>query len=100
MPSLCLSDLSDGAPHFVLAVHGDPLLRERLVELGFTPGQRVEIVSRAAFGGPLHVRVRGGHLAIRRDEASCVAVTLALAPAELEPAACGCDADEPLAVAA
>ncbi|MCE9638296.1 MAG: ferrous iron transport protein A [Planctomycetes bacterium] len=76
MPTQFLSSLSVHGVAFVRALQGEPLLRERLVELGFTPGQRVEVISLAAFGGPIHVRVRGGSIAVRRDEAACVQVVL------------------------
>jgi Fe2+ transport system protein FeoA len=69
-----LSELPDGSRARVDAVTGEPLLRERLVELGFTPGAEVEVKGRAPLGGPIEVRVRGGILAVRRDEASCVRV--------------------------
>lgn len=69
-----LSELPDGARARVDAVSGEPLLRERLVELGFTPGADVEVRGRAPLGGPIEVRLRGGLLAVRRDEAHCVRV--------------------------
>lgn len=69
-----LSDLPDGARARVEAVTGEPLLRERLVELGFTPGADVEVKGRALLGDPIELRVRGGLLAVRRDEARCVHV--------------------------
>jgi Fe2+ transport system protein FeoA len=69
-----LSDLPEHSGASVVAVRGDPRLRERLVELGFTPGSRVRVLARAAFGGPLQVEVRGGTIAVRRDEAACVDV--------------------------
>ncbi len=56
------------------AVHGDALLRERLVELGFVPGSPVKVLRRAPLGDPLHVRVRGGAYALRRDEAHRIEV--------------------------
>ena len=82
MPTQLLSCLPVRGVAFVRTLQGEPLLRERLVELGFTPGQRVEVISQAAFGGPVHVRVRGGSIAVRLDEAACVLVGAA-------PAACG-----------
>lgn len=69
-----LSDLPNGARARVDAVTGEPLLRERLVELGFTTGAEVEVKGRALLGDPIEVRIRGGLLAVRRDEARCVRV--------------------------
>ena len=53
---------------------GDPAVRERLAELGLTPGQRVRLLRRAPLGCPLEVLVRGYRLAVRRDEADAVEV--------------------------
>ena len=69
-----LADLPKGARAHVVGVTGEALLRERLVELGFTPGTEVEIRERAPLGDPVDVRVRGGQLAVRLDEAACVRV--------------------------
>ena len=69
-----LADLPNGARARVLGVTGEALLRERLVELGFTPGTEVEVRGRAPLGDPIDVRVRGGQIAVRLDEAACVEV--------------------------
>lgn len=50
--------------------------RCRLLELGFTNGTEVEIARRAAFGGPLEIRLRSYRLSLRRDEAATILVTL------------------------
>lgn len=71
-----LADLTDGAQGRVTAVTGEPLLRERIVELGFTPGTLVTVRCRALLGDPIEVKLRGGLLAIRRDEAACVEVSM------------------------
>lgn len=72
-----LTDLPNGARGRVRAVSGEPLLRERLVELGFTPGALVEVRGRALLGDPIEVKLRGGLLAVRRDEAACVGIDVA-----------------------
>jgi Fe2+ transport system protein FeoA len=69
-----LSDLPNGAEARVLSVAGEALLRERLVELGFTPGASVVVRGRAPGGDPIELRLRGGLIAVRRDEAGCVQV--------------------------
>ena len=48
--------------------------RCRLLELGFTSGTEVEIARRAAFGGPLEVRLRSYRLSLRVDEAESIRV--------------------------
>ena len=48
--------------------------RQRLMELGFTQGTEVEVARRAAFGGPLEVRLRSYRLSLRKDEAGAIQV--------------------------
>ncbi len=51
-------------------------LRRRLMELGFIPGERVQVLRRVFFGsGPLAVRVGTSTFAMRRLESSMVEVT-------------------------
>lgn len=46
----------------------------RLSELGFLGGEPVEVVARAAFGGPLAVRIGSATFALRRSEAAAIRV--------------------------
>ncbi|MDX1934275.1 MAG: ferrous iron transport protein A [Capsulimonadales bacterium] len=48
--------------------------RCRLLELGFTRGTEVEVSRRAAFGGPMEVRLRSYRLSLRMDEAASIHV--------------------------
>ncbi|MBC7806643.1 MAG: ferrous iron transport protein A [Akkermansiaceae bacterium] len=48
--------------------------RCRLMELGFTSGTEVEVSRRAAFGGPLEVRLRSYRLSLRCEEAAGISV--------------------------
>lgn len=49
-------------------------LNLRLAELGFLPGEPVRVIARAAFGGPLAVRIGSATFALRREEARAVRV--------------------------
>lgn len=53
----------------------------RLMEMGLVPGTRVRVVSRAPWGCPLRVELRGYHLSLRKDEAARVRVEWAQASA-------------------
>ena len=50
--------------------------RCRLLELGFTSGTEVEVSRRAAFGGPLEVRLRSYRLSLRQSEAEGIRVEM------------------------
>jgi len=50
-------------------------LKRRLMELGFVPGERVQVLRRALFGrGPLAVRVGTSTFALRTHESSLIEV--------------------------
>ena len=46
----------------------------RLMDLGFTPGEEVMVTHTAPLGDPLVIRVRGAQLALRKREASWIRV--------------------------
>ncbi len=45
------------------------------MEMGVVPGVLVRVVKSAPFGDPLEIRVRGYHLAMRKNEADAIEVT-------------------------
>ena len=71
---MTLDAVPPGSSARIRRLTGDPALRERLVELGLTPGLVVRLLRRAPLGDPLEVQVRGYRLAIRADEAASVEV--------------------------
>ena len=80
LPALCLSDLPDGARATVQRVvaHGgdvDAAALYRLGELGFLPGEPVQLLRRGPGGRePLAVLVGETMFALRLLEARCVEV--------------------------
>jgi ferrous iron transport protein A len=48
---------------------------QRILEIGFTPGQEIELVNISAFDDPIAFSVRGALIAMRRKEADCIIVT-------------------------
>lgn len=58
--------------------HDGGALKRRLMELGFVPGEQVQVLRRIFFGrGPLAVRVGTSTFAMRRLESSLIEVVLA-----------------------
>jgi ferrous iron transport protein A len=45
---------------------------ERILEIGFTPGQEIELVNSSVFNDPLAFSIRGTLIAIRKHEADCI----------------------------
>ncbi|MEO8400027.1 MAG: FeoA domain-containing protein [Ignavibacteriaceae bacterium] len=47
----------------------------RILEIGFTPGQEIELVNKSIFNDPLAFSVRGTVIAIRKNEADCIIIS-------------------------
>ncbi len=69
-----LLELLPGDEGTVAAIHADAGLRQRLGALGFRIGRRVALVRRAAFAGPLHVRLGTTDVILRRKQAAQIEV--------------------------
>ena len=52
----------------------DPELEQKLLEMGCTPGEKIELVRKAPFGGPIAILVSSYILSIRRDDAKKIAI--------------------------
>lgn len=72
---LTLNRLGAGECGTILALEASEDLYQRLVALGLRIGNSVQLLRRARFGGPLHVRVGTTELMLRRREAHCIRLT-------------------------
>lgn len=71
---MILTNLPVGESAKVIAVTGNNSVTRRLMEMGVVPGVFVKMIKAAPFGDPLEIRVRGYHLAMRRNEAEHIEV--------------------------
>ena len=69
-----LTNLPIGSRAKVVAVNGNNAISKRLMEMGVVPGVSVRVIKSAPFGDPLEIRVRGYHLAMRKNEADAIEV--------------------------
>lgn len=69
-----LDDLAPGESATIASLAAGTGLGRRLAALGLRPGQRVELLRRARWGGPLHLRVGMTELMLRRRDAALVAI--------------------------
>ncbi len=67
-----LAELTVGQRGVIRDVDGEPDLIQRLMELGLTDVEEVELVRFAPLGDPLEIRIRGYLLSLRRHEARAV----------------------------
>jgi Fe2+ transport system protein FeoA len=77
-----LSALQPGQQCRVVGIDVQGGGRGRLMELGLTRNAVVEVIRFAPLGDPMEIKVRGGHLSLRKSEAACVRVQLLSNPAE------------------
>ncbi|MDZ7720706.1 MAG: FeoA family protein [Balneolaceae bacterium] len=67
-----LSDLKESGVRTIKNVKGPEMLR--LLEMGLTPGSKVEVVRAAPLGYPIEVKIRGYLLSLRESEAKCIEI--------------------------
>ena len=70
-----LDYLSPGQAGQVVAVHASEELRRRLVALGLKPGNRIEMMRRGLFNGPLQVRIGTTEVIMRRIDADKIRIS-------------------------
>lgn len=58
----------------IVKIEGDPVICDRLFEIGFSPDEEIEVQQQLLWNGPLVVEVRGGHVALRESEAQCIII--------------------------
>ena len=68
----------DQAPNFsksyiVTKIKKDPLA-VKLIDMGLFPGKKIKLLFKAPFGDPIAIDAQGYALAIRRKEATLIAV--------------------------
>ena len=72
------ADLNEGEIAAIISVGDDCIDINchclRLMELGFTPGQEIQLVARSPFKEPIAYSVRGTVIALRRNEAQCIKI--------------------------
>lgn len=70
-----LDSLHPGECATIRAISAEEGLHQRLNALGFRIGKRVELVRRARFHGPLHVRIGTTDIILRSAEAHRIHIT-------------------------
>jgi ferrous iron transport protein A len=46
----------------------------RILEIGFTPGEEIELINISTFNDPMAFSIRGSLIAIRKNEAHCIKI--------------------------
>jgi len=82
MTTKSLSYLAAGQKGVIHRIDGDGFFSQRLLEMGLTPGTRIEVVRFAPLGDPLEIVVRGYRLSLRKQEAEAIEVLVEESRAE------------------
>lgn len=67
---MTLDKLHVGQSGTIVQVGGRGALRRRLLDMGLTPGTRVQVVKRAPMGDPIELELRGYSLTLRLEDAA------------------------------
>lgn len=76
MKTTTLDRASLGQKHTIERIDGDPMVCDRLSEMGFTPNEEIEIQHQLMWNGPLIVSVRSSRVALRISEAQCIHIQM------------------------
>ena len=58
----------------ILEIHGDDGIAIRLMEMGLTEGEEIELLGFAPLGDPIEYQIRGYRLSLRKAEAHRVEI--------------------------
>jgi len=64
-----LNSLTPGEVGTIQSIEAEQALYQRLNALGFRIGKKIELIRRASFNGPLHVRIGTTDIILRSIEA-------------------------------
>lgn len=73
---MTLTNLPKDTDAKVISVSGNNAISRRLMEMGVVPGVSVKVIKTAPFGDPMEIRLRGYSLAVRKNEADTIEVSL------------------------
>ena len=69
--------LRPGQRAIITRINGESALRRRFIEMGIVKGETILIERNAPLGDPVEYFIKGYHLALRKEEAAYIEVSLA-----------------------
>lgn len=73
-PQSRLSTLLPGLEVRITAIHADSDLTFRMLEMGLRAGEIVKVLRYAPLGDPMHIRLKGYELSLRKRDAEKIEV--------------------------
>ena len=74
--SIQLHLLRPGQRATIIKINGSSALRRRFIEMGIVKGETILIERNAPLGDPVEYFIKGYHLALRKEEAAQIDVSL------------------------
>lgn len=74
MSTKSLGELRPGEKGRIIRASGGKGVNRRLRDMGLVKGSEIEVERVAPLGDPIEVRIKGYHLALRREEAAGIQV--------------------------
>ncbi|MCX7696636.1 MAG: ferrous iron transport protein B [Bacteroidales bacterium] len=71
---MTLDQLKTGEEAYITRIKGSGTLRKRLLDMGFLPGQKVQVIREAPLHDPIEFLVMNYHVSLRRKEAMMIEV--------------------------
>ena len=69
-----LSELRTGEKGIIVKVMGRGAFRKRIIEMGFIRGKEVDVIQNAPLKDPIHYRIMGYDVSLRRNDAKMIEV--------------------------
>src|SRR5512140_524016 len=69
-----LYDLNEGEEGIILKIKGRGQFRQRLSEMGFVVGKKVQVIKKAPLRDPVEYKIMGYHISLRNSEAQLIEV--------------------------
>lgn len=79
-----LSELRTGEKGVIVKVMGRGAFRKRIIEMGFIRGKEVDVIQNAPLKDPIHYRVMGYDVSLRRNDAAMIEVVSSTESAETQ----------------
>ena len=73
-PMKTAANLNCGEKAIIESIDNNHPSFRRIIEIGFTPGQEIEMVNKSFFNDPIAFSLRGTMIAIRRNEAESIKI--------------------------
>ena len=75
MPLIPLNTLEPGDTAVIREFVDNSRLQSRLVEMGVLPGEKIRLIKKIPFKGPLEVKIRSYYLSLRWQDADQILVS-------------------------